>query len=162
MAVSSRILIVKQAMALPMPRIRTNMAKEGMKIHVLLAAVAVSICLSCRTKQTVEDVKIEALSAQFQKGSSRLLLNDVITWFDILVSDSDTTYTPKAMAKRCLSLQQEDTLSIRTSNKAESNKINTHEVNTTSRDVVPNLQLLVIIISILILLLLFIFFFWKR
>lgn len=133
-----------------------------MKIRILLAAVAVYLCLSCRTKQTVEDVKIDALSAQFQKGSSILLMNDVITWFDISVSDSDTTYTPKAMAKRCLSLQQEDSLSIRTFDKAESNKVSTHEVNTTSRDVVPNLQLLVIIISILILLLLFIFFLLKR
>lgn len=133
-----------------------------MKIHVLLAAVAVSLCMSCRTKKTVEDVKIDALSAQFQKGSSRLLINDVITWFDISVSDSDTTYTPKAMAKRCLSLEQEDSLSIRTSNISESNKVSTHEVNTTSRDAVSNLKLLVIIISILILLLLFIFFLWKR
>lgn len=138
------------------------MAKGNTKFHVLLAAVAVSLCLSCRTKKTVEDVKIDALSAQFQKGSSSLLMNDVITWFDISVSDSDTTYTPKAMAKRCLSLQQEDLLSIRTFDKAESNKVSTHEVNTTSRDVVPNLQLLVIIISILILLLLFIFFLLKR
>lgn len=145
-----------------MPRIHTNIARERMKIRILLAAVAVYLCLSCRTKQTVEDVKIDALSAQFQKGSSILLMNDVITWFDISVSDSDTTYTPKAMAKRCLSLQQEDSLSIRTFDKAESNKVSTHEVNTTSRDVVPNLQLLVIIISILILLLLFIFFLLKR
>jgi hypothetical protein len=138
------------------------MANERMKIHVLLAAVAVSLCLSCRTKQTVEDVKIGALSAQFEKGSSRLLMNDIITWFDISVSDSDTTYTPKAMAKRCLSLQQEDSLFISTSIKTKSNKVSTHEVNTTSRDAVPNLKLLVIIISILILLLLFIFFLWKR
>jgi hypothetical protein len=133
-----------------------------MKVHVLLAAVAVFLCLSCRTKQTVEDVKIGALSAQFEKGSSRLLMNDIITWFDISVSDSDTTYTPKAMAKRCLSLQQEDTLFIRTSIKTKSNKVSTHEVNTTSRDAVPILMLFVIIISIVILLLLFIFFLWKR
>lgn len=138
------------------------MAEVRMKIHVLLAAVAVSLCLSCRTKQTVEDVKIGALSAQFEKGSSRLLMNDVITWFDISVSDSDTTYTPKAMAKRCLSLEQEDSLFIRTSIKTKSNKVSTHEVNTTSRDAVPHLKLLVIIISILILLLLFMFFLWKR
>lgn len=133
-----------------------------MKIQVLLAAVAVSLCLSCRTKRTVEDVKIDALSAQFQKGSSRLLMNDVITWFDILVSDSDTTYTPKAMAKRCLSLEQEDSLSISAFDKTESNKVSTHEVNTTSRDVIPNLRLLVFLICILILLLLFMFFLWKR
>lgn len=133
-----------------------------MKIQVLLAAVAVSLCLSCRTKQTVEDVKIDALLAQFQKGSSRLLMNDVITWFDISVSDSDTTYTPKAMAKRCLSLQQEDSVYMRISVKTKSNKISTHEVKTTSRDAVTHLKLLVIIISILILLLLFIFFLWKR
>lgn len=145
-----------------MRRIHTDMTKQRMKIQVLLAAVAVSLCLSCRTKKTVEDVKIDALSAQFQQGSSRLLMNDVITWFDISVSDSDTTYTPKAMAKRCLSLQQEDSLFIRTSIKTKSNKVSTHEVNTTSRDAVPNLKLLVIIISILILLLLFIFFLWKR
>lgn len=145
-----------------MPRIHTNMAKERMKIQVLLAAVAVSICLSCRTKQTVEDVQIGALSSQYEKGSSRLLMNDVITWFDISVSDSDTTYTPKAMAKRCLSLEQEDSLSINTSNISESNKVSTHEVNTTSRDVIPHLKLLVIIISILIFLLLFIIFLWKR
>lgn len=145
-----------------MQTIRTNKTKERMKIQVLLAAVAVSLCLSCRTKQTVEDVKIDALSAQFQKGGSSLLMNDVITWFDISVSDSDTTYTPKAMAKRCLSLQQEDSLSIRTSIKTKSNKVSTHEVNTTSRDDVPHLKLLVIIISILILLLLFIFFLWRR
>lgn len=138
------------------------MAKRNTKFHVLLAAVAVSLCLSCRTKKTVEDVKIDALSAQFQQGSSRLLMNDVITWFDISVSDSDTTYTPKAMAKRCLSLQQEDTLSIRTSNKTESNKVSTHEVNTTSRDVIPNIKLLVFFIFALFLLLLFIFFLWKR
>jgi hypothetical protein len=138
------------------------MANERMKIHVLLAAVAVSLCLSCRTKKTVEDVKIGALSAQFEKGSSRLLMNDIITWFDISVSDSDTTYTPKAMAKRCLSLQQEDSLFIRTTIKTKSNKVSTHEVNTTSRDAVPNLKILVIIISIMILLLLFIFFLWKR
>ena len=31
---------------LPMRRIHTNMAKGSMKIHVLLAAVAVSLCLS--------------------------------------------------------------------------------------------------------------------
>ena len=133
-----------------------------MKIQVLLVAVAVSLCLSCRTKQTVEDVKINALSAQYEKGSSHLLLNDVITWFDISIADSDTTYTPKAMAKRCLSLEQEDSLSIRTSIKTKSNKVSTHEVNTTSRDVVPHLKLLVIIIGILILLLLFMFFLWKR
>lgn len=133
-----------------------------MKIPALLAAVAVLFCLSCRTKQTVEDIKIDALSAQFQKGVSRLLMNDVITWFDISVSDSDTTYTPKAMAKRCLSLQQEDSFHLRTFDKAENNKVSTHEVNTTSRDVITHLPLLVIIISILILLLLFIFFFWKR
>lgn len=149
-------------MALRMPRIPTDIAKKRMKIHVLLAAVAVFLCLSCRTKKTVEDVQINALSAQFQQGSSRLLMNDVITWFDISISDSDTTYTPKAMAKRCLSLQQEDSLFIRTSIKTESNKVSTHEVNTTSRDVITHLKLLVIIISILILLLLFIFFFWKR
>lgn len=145
-----------------MPTIHTNMTKERMKIHVLLAAVAVSLCLSCRTKKTVEDVQINALSAQFKKGGSQLLINDVITWFDISVSDSDTTYTPKAMAKRCLSLQQEDSLFIRTSIKTKSNKVSTHEVNTTSRDAVPHFKLLVIIISILILLLLFIFFLWKR
>jgi hypothetical protein len=145
-----------------MLKILTNIANERMKIHVLLAAVAVSLCLSCRTKQTVEDVKIGALSAQFEKGSSRLLMNDIIAWFDISVSDSDTTYTPKAMAKRCLSLQQEDSVYIHTSNKTESKKVSTHEVNTTSRDVITHLQLLVIIISILILLLLFIFFLWKR
>lgn len=145
-----------------MPRLLTDMAKGNTKIHVFLAAVAVSLCLSCRTKKTVEDVQIDALSAQFQKGSSRLLMNDVITWFDISVSDSDTTYTPKAMAKRCVSLQQEDSVYIRTSSKTESNKVSTHEVNTTSRDAVPNLKLLVIIISMLILLLLFIFFLWKR
>lgn len=133
-----------------------------MKIHVLLAAVAVFLCLSCRTKKTVEDVQIGALSAQFQKGNSRLLMNDVITWFNISVSDSDTTYTPKAMAKRCLSLEQEDSLFIRTSIKAESNKVSTHEVNTTSRDAVPNLKLLVFLIFALILLLLFIIFLWKR
>lgn len=138
------------------------MAKGNAKFHILLAAVAVSLCLSCRTKKTVEDVKIDALSAQFQKGSSRLLMNDVITWFDISVSDSDTTYTPKAMAKRCLSLQQEDSLSIRTSNISESNKVSTHEVNTTSRDVTSNFKLLVFFIFALILLLLFIFFLWKR
>lgn len=145
-----------------MPRILTDMAKGNTKFHVLLAAVAVSLCMSCRTKKTVEDVQIDALSAQFLKGSSRLLINDVITWFDISVSDSDTTYTPKAMAKRCLSLQQEDSLVIRTSIKTKSNKVSTHEVNITSRDAVPHLKLLVIIISILILLLLFIFFLWKR
>lgn len=145
-----------------MPRIHTDMAKGNTKFHILLAAVAVSLCLSCRTKKTVEDVKIDALSAQFQKGNSHLLMNDVITWFDISVSDSDTTYTPKAMAKRCISLQQEDSLFIRTSIKTKSNKVSTHEVNTTSRDAVPHLKLLVIIISMLILLLLFIFFFWKR
>ena len=145
-----------------MPTIHTNMTKERMKIHVLLAAVAVSLCLSCRTKKTVEDVQINALSAQFKKGGSQLLINDVITWFDISVSDSDTTYTPKAMAKRCLSLQQEDSLSISAFDKTKSNKVSTHEVNTTSRDAVPHFKLLVIIISILILLLLFIFFLWKR
>lgn len=133
-----------------------------MKIPVVLAAVAISLCLSCRTKKTVEDVQIDALTAQFQKGSSRLLMNDVITWFDISVSDSDTTYTPKAMAKRCVSLQQEDSLFIRTSIKTKSNKVSTHEVNTTSGDAVTHLKLLVIIISMLILLLLFIFFLWKR
>lgn len=138
------------------------MAKGSMKIHVLLAAVAVSLCLSCRTKKTIEDVQIGALSSQFQKGSSHLLMNDVITWFDISIADSDTTYTPKAMAKRCLSLEQEDSVFIRTSIKTKSNKISTHEVNTTSRDDVPHLKLLVIIISILILLLLFMFFLWKR
>ena len=138
------------------------MTKERMKIQVLLAAVAVSLCLSCRTKQTVEDVQIGALSAQFQKGNSRLLMNDVITWFNVTISDSDTTYTPKAMAKRCLSLEQEDSLSIRTSNISESNKVSTHEVNTTSRDAVPNLKLLVFFIIALILLLLFIIFLWKR
>ena len=145
-----------------MPRFLTDITKERMKIHVFLAAVAVSLCLSCRTKKTVEDVKIDALSAQFEKGSSRLLMNDVITWFDISVSDSDTTYTPKAMAKRCLSLEQEDSLSIRTSIKTKSNKVSTHEVNTTSRDAVPHLTLLVIMFIILILLLLFIIFLWKR
>lgn len=133
-----------------------------MKIHVLLAAVAVSLCLSCRTKKTVEDVKIDALSAQFQKGSSSILMNDVITWFDISISDSDTTYTPKAMAKRCLSLEQEDSLFIRTSIKTKSNKVSTHEVNTTSRDVIPNIKLLVFFIFALFLLLLFIIFLWKR
>lgn len=133
-----------------------------MKIHVLLAAVAVSLCLSCRTKKTVEDVQIDALSAQFQKGGSHLLMNDVITWFDISVSDSDTTYTPKAMAKRCLSLQQEDTLFICTSIKTKSNKVSTHEVNTTSGDAVTHFKLLVIIISMLILLLLLFIFLWKR
>ena len=145
-----------------MPRILTDMAKGNTKFHVLLAAVAVSLCLSCRTKKTVEDVQIDALSAQIQKGNSRLLMNDVITWFDISVSDSDTTYTPKAMAKRCLSLQQEDSLSISAFDKTKSNKVSTHEVNTTSRDAVPHFKLLVIIISILILLQLFIFFLWKR
>ena len=89
-------------------------------------------------------------------------MNDVITWFDISVSDSDTTYTPKAMAKRCLRYSRRIRYSIRTSIKTKSNKVSTHEVNTTSRDAVPNLKLLVIIISILILLLLFIFFLWKR
>lgn len=133
-----------------------------MKIHVLLAAVAVSLCLSCRTKQTIEDVKIDALSAQFQKGSSRLLMNDVITWFDISVSDSDTTYIPKAMAKRCLSLEQEDSLSISTFDNNRSNKVSKQVVNTTSRDVIPNFKLSLFFISILILLLLFIFFLWKR
>ena len=133
-----------------------------MKIPVLLAAVAVFLCLSCRTKKTVEDVHIDALSAQFQKGSSRLLMNDVITWFDISVSDSDTTYTPKAMAKRCLSLEQEDSLSISTFGKAKSNKVSTHEVNTTSRDVIPNLKLSLFFISLLILLLLLVIFLWKR
>lgn len=133
-----------------------------MKIHVLLAAVAVSLCLSCRTKQTVEDVKIDALTAQFQKGGSRLLMNDVITWIDISISDTDTTYTPKAMAKRCLSLQQEDSLFIGTSVKTKSNKVSKEVVNTTSGDAKTHLQLLVIIIVILILLLLFIYFLWKR
>lgn len=145
-----------------MPTTRTNMTKERMKIHVLLAAVAVSFCLSCRTKQTVEDVKIDALSAQFEKGGSRLLMNDIITWFDISIADSDTTYTPKAMTKRCLSLEQEDSVFIRTSIKTKSNKVSTHEINTTSRDAVPNLKLLVYSIIALILLLLFMFFLWKR
>lgn len=133
-----------------------------MKIHVLLVAVAVSLCLSCRTKQTIEDVQIDALSAQFQKGSSRLLMNDIITWFDISISDSDTTYTPKAMAKRCLSLEQEESLSISCFDSLRSKKVSNREVNTTSRDVIPNFKLLVFFISILILLLLFIFFLWKR
>lgn len=149
-------------MALPMPRIHTNMTNERMKIHVLLAAVAVLLCLSCRTKQTVENVKIDALSAQFQKGGSRLLMNDVITWFDITVSDSDTTYTPKAMAKRCLSLEQEDSLSISTFDSLRSSKVSRQVVNTTSRDVIPNLKLGLFFIGILILLLLFIFFLLKR
>lgn len=133
-----------------------------MKIPVLLAAIAVSLCLSCRTKQAVEDVKIDAISAQFKKGSSRLLMNDVITWFDVSVSDSDTTYTPKAMAKRCLSLEQEDTLSIRTFDKAKSNKVSKEVVNTTSRDVIPNLKLGLFFICMLILLLLLVIFLWKR
>lgn len=133
-----------------------------MKFHVILSAVAVSLCLSCRTKQTIEDVQIDALSAQFQKGSSRLLMNDVITWFDVSISDSDTTYTPKAMAKRCLSLEQEDSLSISTFDNTKSNKVSRQVVNTTSRDVIPNLKLSLFFISIFVLLLLFIFFLWKR
>ena len=145
-----------------MPKILTELTKEHMKIHVLLAAMAVSLCLSCRTKQTVEDVQIDALSTQFQKGSSRLLMNDVITWFDISVSDSDTTYTPKAMAKRCLSLEQEDSISISTFDNSKSNKVSTHEVNTTSRDVTSNFKLFVFFIFALILLLLFFIFLWKR
>lgn len=133
-----------------------------MKIRVLLVAVAVSLCLSCRTKQAVEDVQINALSAQFQKGSSRLLMNDVITWFDISVSDSDTTYTPKAMAKRCMSLEQEDSLSISTYDSLKSEKVSIHEVNTTSRDVDLKFIFFVFFILALILLLLLIIFLWKR
>ena len=133
-----------------------------MKIHVLLAAVAVSLCLSCRTKQNVTDVHVGAFSEHFQRGSSRLLMNDVITWFDVSVSDSDTTYTPKAMAKRCLSLEQEDTISISTFDSLGSKKVSNEVVKTTSRDTVPYLVFFKFSVIILILLLLFIFFLLKR
>ena len=133
-----------------------------MKFPALLAAVAVSLFLSCRTKQTVTDVHVGALSEKFQKGSSRLLMNDVITWFDISVSDSDTTYTPKAQVKRRLSLEQEDSVSESTFDSVQATKVSSKSFSPSPRGDISYIWLFIVLFFIFGLLLLFLFSFWKR